>query len=187
MTDFATDLWDEGKQPLPPVAPAESQAERLQRIAGNAALAREAEEAETAETRIPDAALRPRPSEIIRNQAAAEAAVLGLPEITKAAAECAVALVQVLANIEKDAGKAEMLALALRLEKAPPGIAEETARALARTVMRADPARRSAIALRIKTELGDRRDLLLSRRLADRLGGMLAMPTQAAPPPSTAP
>lgn len=119
--------------------------------------------------------------------AAAAAAAQRLSETSKAAAARATALAQVLASFEKDAGKADLLRLALLLERAPPGIAEETARALARAVMRADPTQRSAIALRIKTELGDRRDLLLTRLLADRLAGLVAPPARTAPPPPSPP
>jgi hypothetical protein len=116
-------------------------------------------------------------------KAAAETEARRLSEVKKAAAARATALAQVLASFDKDAGKADLLSLALFLEKAPPGIAEETARALARAVIRADSTQRGAIALRIKRELGDRRDLVLSRLLADHLAGMLTVPARAAPPP----
>jgi hypothetical protein len=110
-----------------------------------------------------------------------------LSEATKAAAARAAALAQILASFDKDAGEADLLTLALLIEKAPPGIAEETARALARAVMRADPAQRIAIAARIRAQIGDRRDLRLARLLADRLAGLATTPTRPAPPPPPPP
>jgi hypothetical protein len=106
-----------------------------------------------------------------------------LSKATKAAAARAAALAQVLAAFEKDAGRADLLTLALLIEDAPPGIAEETARALAHAVMRADPAQRAAIAARVGAQLGDRRDLRLARFLADRLVGLATAPARPAPPP----
>ena len=112
-----------------------------------------------------------------------------LPEAIKAAAVRTAALAQVLAAFDHDAGKADVLTLALLVEKAPPGIAEATAQAIVRTVMRAEPAQRAAITARIKAQLGGRRDLRLARLLADRLGGLrTAVPPHAAPaPPPPAP
>jgi hypothetical protein len=67
------------------------------------------------------------------------------------------------------------------------GIAEETARVLARAVTGADPAQRAAIATCIRAQLGDRRELRLARLLADRLVGLVTAPARPAsprPPPT---
>jgi hypothetical protein len=120
-------------------------------------------------------------------QAAVTAEAQRLPETTKAAAARADALAQVLVSFETDAGRAELLALARLAESAPPGIADETARVIALAVMRAGPEQRSAIAARIKTELGDRHDLRLARLMADRLAWLVVVPHAAPPPPPPPP
>ena len=88
-----------------------------------------------------------------------------------------------LAGFAKDAGNADLLALAQLTEVAPPGIGEETARTLALAVMRADPEQRNAIAACIAAELGDRRDMRLARLLADRLAWLAVAPAKSSPPP----
>ena len=85
-----------------------------------------------------------------------------LPEAAKAAAARAAALAQVLASFEHDAGKADLLTLALLVEKAPAGIAEATAKTIVSAVMRAEPAQRASIAARIRAQLGARSDLRLT-------------------------
>lgn len=204
MTDFATDLiWEEEKQPILPAplrdrlqdknvngsapsAPVESQSERLQRVAGNAALAREAEEAEAARKKL-TAAASPAGRDEAAEKQLAETAVTAqaerLSEATKAAAARAAALTQVLASFEKNAGNADLVTLARLIETAPPGVGEETARVIALVVMRAEPAQRSAIAARIATELGDRRDMRLAPLLADRLAWLTVTTAKPAPAP----
>jgi hypothetical protein len=147
------------------------------------------------DARIGTAEVDPKAAPAARRRAAAEqvarAAVAAetrrLPATTKAAAARAAALAQVLASFAADPARAELLALARLVERAPAGIAEDSAAAIARAVMRADPAQRAAIAARIKAELGDRRDLRLARLLADRLVGLAPAPARPAPPPPPPP
>jgi hypothetical protein len=136
---------------------------------------------EAADPKSPPAA-REKAVERQAMQAAAAAQAQRLAESEKAAAVRSEALAQVLASFENDATKADLIGLALLVEKAPAGIGEATARALAAAVMRADPAQRAAISARLKTELGDRGDLRLARLLRDRLAGLFAAPVRSAPP-----
>jgi hypothetical protein len=120
-------------------------------------------------------------------ETAVKAEAQRLSEATKATAARAAALAQVLAGFEEDADSADLLTLAVLVEEAPPGIAEETARVLARAVTGADPAQRAAIATCIRAQLGDRRELRLARLLADRLVGLVTAPARPAsprPPPT---
>jgi hypothetical protein len=189
--------------PMPPAA--ESLTDRLQRVAGNAALARQAAEAENAHKHqgqvaqqakaeappAPAAATAPADHKAVQQQVAQIAVAADSrrrQEDAKAAAARAAALDQVLASFEHDPSKADLLTLALLVEKAPPGVAQATARALVHAVMRADPAHRAAIHVRIRTQLADHhRNLTLARLLTDQLAALGPRPARAAPAPPPAP
>ena len=210
-------LRDRHKEQVRPRSPVEGPNERLQRVAGNAALARDAESA-LAAARQPSAAdprsVAPAapavaraspeqpsaPATAVREPAEPSATERLAPEKSsvsvcepsleqqRAAAARGLVLGQVLAAFERDAAAAKLLQLALLVEAAPVSVGEAIALALARAVMRADPAQRAAIAARIKTQLGDRRELRLTQLLAARLAAFLATqavrPTPPAPPPA---
>jgi hypothetical protein len=197
-------LQDRGhrKHAAPPAA--ESLTDRLRRVAGNAALTRQAEEAESARKHLSEvahgvrtaapagsaAAKAPAEQKVAQKQVA-EIAVTAearrMQENAKAAAARAVALDQVLSSFERDPAKADLLTLALLVEKAPPGVAQATARAIVQAVLRADPAHRTAIHARIRSQLADHRALILSRLLTDQLAGLAVRPARAAPAPPPAP
>ena len=130
---------------------------------------------------------RKKAAEVHAARTAVKLVAQGLPEATKLAAARATALAQVLTSFEHNPERADLVRLAMLVEKAPAGIAAEMARVIAVAVMRAAPAQRAAIAARIRSVLAHRRDLRLLRLLADRLAGFATVAAHVAPPPPPPP
>lgn len=172
---------------------------RLQRIAGNAALSRDVEAAEATRREAHEAAARAASAEAEAKKAQGRETPPQTPEMdaareatavaetlarkgedARAAAARGAALAQVVGSFESDPGAADLAGLAARVDRAPRAAAVETARAVARAVMRAQTRKRAAIDRRIATDLPARSGLVLARLLRDLLPGV--MPGAEGPP-----